>query len=274
MVDAGGDGHTVDAHVLELPDGHIILIDTGLDRFTGSGLLSYLKERNIKRVNQVVITNPRRDHYGGMTALMRDLEGLNEVYFNLPSEAVCSGDGRSNGCDYGHIEAIRQAIRDAGIPLRKLGTDDVIHHDEQRDITLEVVYAGDGESDPVGDAAIEGSGVMLRLTYGPTTVLFAGELSRSVGRHLIDRHYFVRADILAASDPADERDHADGFLGEVDPDAIMVSTSTPIREMGPHQRLREYAARKDIPVYATTAHGHVVTTLMKDGFSVAARPIR
>jgi len=268
MVHVSGKKSSGDAHLLELPDGHVILIDTGFDRFTRNNLIPYLEHRDISRLDKVIVTHAHRNHYGGIMSLVDALESVGELYFNVPPEIPCKKEHWSTGCDYAHVASMRQSIAEAGIPLHDLATDDVIYHNDKQNITLEVVQVHDGESEPIGQTHINDTSAVLRLTYGTTTALFAGDINRSVGHHLVEKHYFLKADILTAPHHGVDNAASNKFLDKVGPDTLLVSNSEYHWRSERGARMRRYAESHDIPAYVTGIHGNVVVTLTHDDFTI------
>jgi len=267
MVHVSGD-HSGDAHLLELPGGQVILIDTGFDRYARSHLIPYLDRRGIQRLDQVVITHAHRNHYGGIQSVIKASEGVTEVYFNLPPEIPCNRETWPTGCNYAHATRMHQWIRTAGINLLPLHTGDVVYRDDKRDITLEVVHVHDGVSEPIGNTGINDTSAVMRLAYGATTVLFSGDINHRVGAYLVDNEFSLKADILTAPHHGVESAASNEFLDAVAPEVLMVSNSAHhwVGERG--ERMRRYAKDRDIPVYVTGTHGNVVVMLMPDDFTI------
>lgn len=268
MVHVSGDRYSGDAHLLELPGGQVILIDTGFDRFTRSHLIPYIEKRGIKRLDQVVITHAHRNHYGGVGSLIKALDGVQEVYFNLPPEVPCNKENWPTGCNYAHAARMRQWIADAGSDLRSLHTDDIVYHDDKRDITLKVVHVHDGTSKPIGNTGINDTSAVMRLDYGGTSVLFSGDINHRVGAYLVDNEPSLKADILTAPHHGVESAASNEFLEAVGPDVLMVSNSAHHWRGERGERMRRYAQDHDIPVYVTGIHGNVVVMLMPGDFTI------
>ena len=67
-----------DAALVSLPNGRNLLIDTGnKSRYSDQAkrvILPYLTYRGIKRIDDVVISHPHRDHAGGLSSLIQAVE--------------------------------------------------------------------------------------------------------------------------------------------------------------------------------------------------------
>ncbi len=268
MVHVSGDRYSGDAHLLEFPDGHVVLIDTGFDHFTRGALIPYLDDRGIDHIDQLIITHAHRNHYGGVVSLIDHLKHIGEIYFNLPPKSQCDKETWSTGCDYQHVLQTRQAIEKAGVPIHDLATDDVLYNNDKQDIILEVVHVHDGVSKPIGRTDINDTSAVLRLVYGRTKVLFAGDLNRKGGDYLVDQNFVLKSDILTAPHHGVESAASNRFLNAADPQVLMVSNSAGEWQGARGARMRRFAADHHIPAYVTGLNGNVVVTLKRDGFTV------
>jgi len=277
MIHVSGDWQSGDAHLLELPSGHVVLIDTGFEKYARTDLLPYLDERGIERIDELIITHAHRNHYGSIPSLIDHLESIGRVTFNLPARERCDAETWRTGCDYAHVELARKVIRDAGIELRSMDGGDVLYTDPERGITLEVVYVHDGVSGPVGGTSINGTSAVLRLDYGTTSVLFTGDIGREVGEHLRSGAFPIEADIVTAPHHGVESAASNDFLARVNPDVMMVSNSARqwFTERG--DRYREFAAQRRLPVFVTGVHGDVTVAIRGSRYSISSqrdRPAR
>lgn len=268
MVHVSGDRYSGDAHLLEFPDGHIVLIDTGFDKFTRRDLIPYLDEHGIDHIDQIILSHAHRNHYGGILSLIGHLARTGSVYFNVPPESPCAKETFTMGCDYQHVLKTRQAIEYAGVPLKNIATDDVIYQDPARDIILEALYVHDGESRPIGNTDINDTSAVLRLVYGETTVLFTADLNQQVGEYLVKNDFPLKSGIMTAPHHGVDGAASNEFDARVDPAVMMVSNSAWHWQGERGARMRRFVADHDIPVYVTGINGNVVVTLTRTGYSI------
>jgi beta-lactamase superfamily II metal-dependent hydrolase len=81
--------HVGDGLVFELPTGEVVLIDGGgsdtevLDHAYCSDVLSYLKERGIKKIDVAIATHQDYDHVLGLWCIGQDPDiTINKLYYN------------------------------------------------------------------------------------------------------------------------------------------------------------------------------------------------
>lgn len=268
MVQVSGDRQSGDAHLLEFPNGHVVLIDTGFDKYTRSNLIPYLDQRGIHHIDQLIITHAHRNHYGGIKSLLDHLDGIGAIYFNLPPKGPCDKEDWSTGCDYEHVLRTRKLIEESGTPLNSLATDQLLYHDKEHDISLEVVYVHDGVSPPEGETDINDTSAVLRLVYGTTSAIFSGDINKKTGKQLLKDNFFLKADLLTAPHHGVEGAASNDYLEAVDPEVMLVSDSAHQWGSKRGDRMRHYEEEHGITTYVSGIHGNVVVLMKRDGFEV------
>ena len=268
MVNVSGNKHSGDAHLLEFPDGRVVIIDTGYRYYTEHYLVPLLRSKGITRIHALVITHAHRNHYGGIGELIKADIMPDVVYFNQPPKQRCDAETWSTGCDYGHVQATFGMLEENEVPVKPLSQGDNIVITKNERISLDVLYAFDGMDTPVGRTDINDTSAILKLRVGDQSVLFAADLNRKIGAHLARHGENLRADIMTAPHHGVESAAPDVFFDAVQPRTILASVSAP-PHLGPRgKRLRDYAERNDIPLYVSGLHGNVVVKINQDDFTV------
>lgn len=163
-----------DAALIALPNRRHLLIDTGVGgAYTDRGartVRAHLDRFGIRRLDAVVVTHPHSDHLGGLPSLLRHVD-IGTVYHG--------GEGTATDL---HTEAIH-LLDSLRIPDRIVQAGMTIDLDPS--VRIQVLsptprLVGLGEAN-------EGS-VVLRMQYGKTTMLFAGDAETEAERHLVSRY--------------------------------------------------------------------------------------
>ena len=149
-----------DAAVVELPRGRVLLIDAGGaatgDFDTGESIVApFLRSRKIVKVDYLMVSHARIDHYGGMRALVREF---------APSEFW---SGAAKGKTH-RFEDLEEELTRGQILRAWLSADAPCRLFEQ--VSICTLY-------PPADAAEEAS-VVLRLDYGKSRFLFPGDIEK------------------------------------------------------------------------------------------------
>lgn len=269
VVHVSGDWQSGDAHLLEFPgDDHVVLIDTGFNRYTRHDLIPYLDEHGVDHIDQLVITHAHRNHYGGVRSLLEHLRRIDHVYFNLPPESRCDKESWATGCDYLHVTRTRNVIGASNALLHSVATGDVLYRDVERGITLKVVYVHDGVSPPVGETDINDTSALLLLRYGSTSVFFTADLNRKVSDYLVKQDLVPESNIVTAPHHGVEDAASNELLERIDAEIMIVSNSGRqwLGERG--ERMRHFADAHNIPTYVTGLHGDITVSLNRDGYTI------
>lgn len=156
-----------DAAVVEFPGSKVLLIDAGgtaTGEFdTGESLVApFLRSRKILRVDYVLLSHPRVDHYGGMRTIIEEF---------APSE-FWSGPSSARTFRY---EELDEAVERSGIERLFLSSGDPC-----RSIGRVRLCVLSPPKDKTGE-----SSVVLRLSFGRVNLLFAGDIEKREERALL-----------------------------------------------------------------------------------------
>ncbi len=179
-----------DACVLESPDGRTVVVDAGAvssDYSAASSvILPFLALRGIDSVDRLVVTHPHGDHYGGLPALIDNLE--------VGGIVVATTDG-----DRGY-RACLDGARRCGVPVTVARAGD---RWETGGVVFEVLHPGRPEGpglDPAGleDAAGDPNAwsLVIKVTYGERSLLLTGDLTPAMQDSLVARGVDLRCDVL------------------------------------------------------------------------------
>ena len=147
-----------DAAVVEFPGSKVLLIDAGGSASpefdTGDFIVApFLRLRKILRVDYLLVSHPRVDHYGGMKSIVEQ----------FAPEEFWSGPGKGRTARY---EGLEEAVDRAGIKKLYLSSRDPCRVIEQ--VKICVLYPVD---DKTGDLS-----AVLRLSFGEVDLLFASDI--------------------------------------------------------------------------------------------------
>jgi competence protein ComEC len=167
-----------DAALVSSPAGANVLIDGGPDQ---SLVATKLAALGVKRLDLVVATHPHEDHY----------VGLAEVLSRVPVGLVLDSGCRTPEGESAPYRSFLRAVREEGVDEEHPTSGDVY---VVGDLRFEIVgpdRCWDGtNSDPNNDSLV------LRLTAGDATVLFANEPEAEAQQAMLDGGVPLTADVL------------------------------------------------------------------------------
>lgn len=265
MVNVCDEDQQADAHVLRFKDGSVYVIDAGMQG-TKNNLAVFLKKNNIKVINKLFLSHFHKDHYGGIYDVIKEGIKINTVYINMPDKEACDRE-KPWGCDYDHITETIRYVKSQGIAVENIKTGDVFS--PQSDAVLFVLAAFDGNNTPVGKTDINDASAIMKLVYGNTSILFAGDLNVKLGKYLTEKHRdSLRSDILKVPHHGTEGVASNDFFDAVAPKLALVPAPKNLWLSERSKRIRDYFSNKHIPVLISGIDGDVTIMLFKDKYEI------
>jgi competence protein ComEC len=194
-----------DAAVVELPGSKVLLIDAGgaasggFD--TGESIVApFLRSRRIRKVDYLLVTHPRVDHYGGMKTIVEKF---------APSE-FWSGPNEGRTRRYQELEA---ALKVSGTKQVFLSSRDPCRTFEQ--VTLCVLYPPEGKT---ADTSL-----VIRLSFGQVHFLFTGDIEAEDEMALLQNRTDLPSTVLKVPRHGSRTSSSEDFIAMVKPKLAIVS---------------------------------------------------
>jgi competence protein ComEC len=207
-----------DANLVDLPDGSLLLIDGGGAPEGGADpgervVLPALRARRRARVDIVVLTHPHPDHFGGLLAVLREVE---------VGELWDTGQGQAHGAGPIYKELLATA-RARNIPIRRPAS--LCDKPRQfREATLRVLAPCPAFVD--GRGANDNSFV-FSITFGRRSFLFTGDAEHIEEQELVQKHRAeLRADVLKIGHHGSRTSSGAELLAAVSPSIATISCGT------------------------------------------------
>lgn len=240
-----------DATLVQLPFGHAILVDAGGDpRAFPSRLdpglrdiVPALAELGVSRLDLVVLTHPHPDHAGGMTSVLEHV-AVGELWMTAPP-----GDGIG--------DFIRRKAAQRGVPVHEPRTREIAG------VRLEVLSSA---WDPA--LSVNDNSIVLRLVYGRTAALLAGDAEALSEVDLAHGASNLSAQLLKAGHHGSRTSSTDAFLRRVHPQDVIFCVGARNQFGFPHPEVVERSERLGARTWSTDA-GAVIAE--SDGRAMTVR---
>ena len=240
-----------DASVVELPDGRVIVIDTGprSDGYdSGERIVApFLRRRNISRIDMLVISHPHDDHFGGAPYILENFE-VREVLesgqpINTPIFRTYSRDLRDEHCP---VDTARSGMRATQFEGMRL----YIVAPTQAFIDPDTTHRHPN---------LNNTSVVLRIQYGDVSFMFSGDAEVDAEEEMV-RQYgdFLKSTLLKTGHHGSRTSSTQEYLDAVAPRLAVISVGR-FNKFGHPSRdviARLHAMRAE--VYRTDEEGAII----------------
>jgi competence protein ComEC len=226
-----------------------ILIDAGESEM-GDRVVSDLKALGVSRIDLLVATHPHSDHIGGMQ----------KVLAAFPVGQVLDSGLPHTSSTYEHF---LETIDQKKIPYRVAEQGQTIDIDPALTIIVLSPPKGHFGDDPNVNS------VVLRISYGTTAFLFAGDMGGESEDALVRSGYPLDARILKVGHHGSYSSTSSSFLERIRPETAIIMAGKDNPYGHPHQQTLDLLKKYGVTVYRTDQVGTIV--IRSDGISYSVK---
>jgi competence protein ComEC len=253
-----------DIHLLQFRKGatqdtYNIMIDVAFTDQANEKLVPWLNSQGIEKIDEIFITHPHQDHYGGLWALVNSNFPVKKIWMNIPNKEICDKE-IPWGCNYKEIQDLIAAIKGKGISVRPLILNDVNNPKilyKDRNNKLELLYASSPINPKLGPMDINDLSTIMKLNTNGITYLFTGDLNVVLSNYLASNEGNLRADILKVPHHGTESVASNEFLDKVQPAIAIVPSPQLLWCSDRSKRYREYFKTQGIQTYVMGFSGDI-----------------
>ncbi|WP_099205603.1 ComEC/Rec2 family competence protein [Scatolibacter rhodanostii] len=184
-----------------------ILIDTGEYKHA-DGLLQYLQNQGIEKLDIVVATHPHADHIGSMAKVINNF-AIGEFYMPVLDESQTPTTKS--------YETMLDALLDKNVSVNEISAG--IYMDAPVGTVLEVLAPQkDFQYDDINNYS-----AVIRMAYGETSFLFTGDAEKESEQQILSAEQTVNAQVLKVGHHGSSSSTTHDFLQAVGPQYAVIS---------------------------------------------------
>lgn len=247
-----------DSALLVSPSGKTMLIDAGESTAMYS-VRSLIKSLGIKKLDAVIATHPHSDHIGGMPGILRSFE-VDRFY--MPEVSNPSSD----------YSAMVSALNSASLQVNYLSAGRTSSIEWDDGIAIDIL----SPFDDVAYQSINDYSVIMRVTYGGTSMLFTGDAEgngaysaeyTALARNSADK---FRCTVIKVPHHGSLYSLSDAFLAAAAPEYAVISVGSGNDYGHPHQSTLDKLENCGIEIFRTDKLGTLHIALNGETASISA----
>lgn len=224
-----------------------MLIDAGNNE-DGKKLVSYFQSLGIESFQYVIGTHAHEDHIGGMDDI---IDNFNIDTFYMPDAITTTAT----------FESVLDSLEAKNIAFQTPSIDSIF---KLGNATIDVLYVGTDDSD------LNNTSIVLKLTYGNTSMLFMGDAEKEV--ETIIEKKDISADVLKVGHHGSNTSSSKTFLEKVNPSYAIISVGTGNSYGHPSNTTIQNLENQNIQIYRTDENGTIIMT--SDGTNITFQTIQ
>ena len=234
-----------DSELIRIPgeSGYFnVLLDTGEYEYA-EGLIQYLQELGIERIDLLIESHPHTDHMGCMARIVQRFE-IGSIYMPLlPEEQTPTTKA---------YEKLLDAVMEKNLIVNELYAGAFLEGLE--DASFEVLAP---RKDEVWEDVNNYSAV-IRFTYGEDTFLFPGDAESPSEKEILKAGYDVSADVLKCGHHGSRTSTSAKFLKAVNPSYAVISCGAENSYGHPHDGTLQKLEKLGVEILRTDEDGTVL----------------
>src|SRR5699024_11179831 len=102
--------------------------------------------------------------------------------------------------------------------------------------------------------------IVMKLTYGGISFLFTGDAESPAESSMVNSGQMLQSTILKVGHHGSDTSSTEAFVNAVDPKTAIISVGENSQYNHPNESVINRFTKKDIDLYATSAHGTIIVT--------------
>ena len=233
-----------DCSIIEYPDGKVMMIDAG-NNDDGDDIVSYLRSRNILRIDYLIGTHPHEDHIGGLDRVIDEFD-VGTLYMpRIPNNYVPSTKT---------YNSVLKSVQNKGLKITSPSSGDSVCEDCE----VDAIFLNQPDENLAKDNMNEYS-LVLKLTYGYTSFLFTGDAEKDNEYSILNEYGdYVASDVLKVGHHGSSTSSTQEWLDAVSPRIVLIPCGENNDYGHPHDKVIKRLEALGAKIYRSDKNGTVV----------------
>jgi competence protein ComEC len=240
-----------DSILIQTPSGKNMLIDAGVPEM-GSTVVSYLKNKNVNKLDVVIATHPHDDHIGGMPDVINT--------FDIGTFYMPKVTANTNA-----FENLLNALKNKNVNSVYVKAGNNI--DLGSNITAQFLAPNNSSYDNLNNYS-----AVIKLTYKNVSFLFTGDAEKESEQEMLSKDYNLKADVLKVGHHGSDTSTTAEFLKAVSPKYAVISVGKNNDYGHPNQSVLDRLNNAGIKVFRTDLNGTIIATTDGNTISFNVNP--
>lgn len=243
------EGAALRVHILDVGQADCILVQgpektlviDGGESGNAPGIVEYLRDQGVERIDYYLNTHPHSDHYGGISQVMQAIP--TGEFFHHPPPEPYTPTTRS-------YQKLLQYLLDTKTKTTVLEPGDTL---ELGDGAVFTILAPLEEYEDMNNNSLVG-----RLTFGERAFLFTGDAEKKSEKAILESGAELSADVYSIPHHGSNTGVTQGFLDRVKPRYATISVGKDNDYGHPHRDTVQRLSDGKIPCLRTDVYGSIV----------------
>ena len=231
-----------DSILILFPGGGNMLVDGGEPKQAENVIIPYLRKRQIKKIDVVVLTHAHSDHIGGLITILKTFPVGFVIESGFPHTTEL------------YLEFL-ETVYERKIRYSKVFSGD--HLAGFRNVEINFLnppcqFIKNSGSD------INNNSVVFKLSYGETEFLFCGDIEKESEEKILNQGYELQSQIIKVPHHGSTTSSSLKFIRRVKPEIAIILAGRDNRFEHPHiETIRRYK-KIGSKIYRTDIHGAII----------------
>lgn len=226
-------------------DGKTILIDAG-EAGQSQNVINHLRNLGVRRIDCIIGTHPHSDHIGCMAYVMRAFSVGDVIIPEIPESIT-----PTSVCYEKFLDEIERKAENAYYSS-------VGDEYSYGNMKFQVLGPANTYENLNSSSALNSMSVVIRLTYGETSVMLTGDACKESEADMLKNRYEFSADILKVGHHGSSSSCSDAWMNAVKPTYCVISCGRDNEYGHPHKATTDKLKKRKIEYFRTDLLGDIV----------------